>query len=344
MSDFEQNPFADPTTANPFADPSVQSATRTQAPQNAEFNPFAAQNTTQVAGATQPAAARPPNPQPAVMQPTEAPPAYTASPAQNVNTDDLQKRQEELERKAAELQRKEQEMRAGTYNARQNNWPPLPKFFPIGPCFYQDFEVDIPAEFQRIVKTIYYLWGFYTIVLMLNLLGSLAYFIAAPAERKSSAGTQFGMSILFLILFTPCAFICWYRPVYKAFRSDSSFNFFMFFFVFFFQFCVNVIQAVGIDGWGYCGWIVGLGMVGTNPAVGAIMLIIALFFTLTAVAVMVLLIRVHRLYRNTGASFEKAQAEFASGVMSNKNVQNAAATAATSAVRNSMQPQGDNKY
>ena len=60
---------------------------------------------------------RPPPPQPAVMQPTEPPPAYTPSAAQ-VATADLQKRQDELERKAAELQRKEQEMnRANAYQS-----------------------------------------------------------------------------------------------------------------------------------------------------------------------------------------------------------------------------------
>lgn len=46
----------------------------------------------------------------------------------------------------------------------------------------------------------------------------------------------------------------------------------------------------------------------------------------------------HGLYRTTGASFEKAQQEFATGVMSNKTVQtaaaNAASTAATSAAQN----------
>jgi len=39
-----------------------------------------------------------------------------------------------------------------------NNFPPLPAFCPVKPCFYQDFELEIPAEFQRIVRTVYYTW------------------------------------------------------------------------------------------------------------------------------------------------------------------------------------------
>jgi hypothetical protein len=42
---------------------------------------------------------------------------------------------------------------------RQNNWPPVPSCCPVGPCFYQDFSVDIPLEFQRTVKFVYYLWA-----------------------------------------------------------------------------------------------------------------------------------------------------------------------------------------
>ena len=45
------------------------------------------------------------------------------------------------------------------YNAeRKNNFPPLPEKCCVQPCFYQDFEVDIPLEFQRIVKIMYYVW------------------------------------------------------------------------------------------------------------------------------------------------------------------------------------------
>lgn len=41
---------------------------------------------------------------------------------------------------------------------RENNWPPLPFWCPVKPCFYQDFSVEIPTDYQRICKMLYYLW------------------------------------------------------------------------------------------------------------------------------------------------------------------------------------------
>ena len=45
-----------------------------------------------------------------------------------------------------------------TVSDRANNFPPLPSKCPVKPCFYQDFAVDIPLEFQKLVKMMYFLW------------------------------------------------------------------------------------------------------------------------------------------------------------------------------------------
>ncbi|XP_061173909.1 secretory carrier-associated membrane protein 1-like isoform X1 [Saccostrea echinata] len=275
------------------------------------------------------------------------PPPYSEVSAQRVDTTDLQKRQEELEKKAAELQRKEQEMRNMQYNERANNWPPLPKFCPVGPCFYQDFSVDIPMEFQRTVKFVYYLWLFYVIVLFLNIWASLAYFIA-----DSDGGATFGMSIVWFVLFTPCSFICWYRPLYKAFRSDSSFNFFVFFFIFFFQFICTIIQCLGVTGY-TVGIINGLTMTGyknsgkgvSHVGVALVMIFVGLMFGLLALLDFIMLVKVHKIYRSTGASFDKAKQEFSTGVMKNETVQGVAANAAQGAVKGMASQYGsNNKY
>uniref|UniRef100_A0A3Q3JV06 Secretory carrier-associated membrane protein n=1 Tax=Monopterus albus TaxID=43700 RepID=A0A3Q3JV06_MONAL len=240
----------------------------------------------------------------------------------------LIKQQEELERKAAELEKKEQELQNRSASTKENNWPPLPTFFPVKPCFYQNFEEEIPEEYRKICKRMYYLWMFHSVTLFFNVLACLAYFTADAAY-----GVDFGLSILWFILFTPVAFICWYRPVYKAFRSDSSFSFFFFFFVFFFQVAVYIIQTVGIPKWGNSGWIASISMINRDLAVAVVMMVVAGFFTVNAVMAVILLKMVHSKYRRTGASFSKAQREFSQGVLTNRNFQNAAASAATSAAQ-----------
>ncbi|XP_014696857.2 secretory carrier-associated membrane protein 2 isoform X1 [Equus asinus] len=325
MSTFDTNPFADPVDVNPFQDPSVTQLT--SAPQGglAEFNPFSETNAattvpvTQLPGPSQPAVLQP------SVEPTQPSPQAVASAAQA----SLLRQQEELDRKAAELERKERELQNTVTNlhVRENNWPPLPSFCPIKPCFYQDFSIEIPADYQRICKMLYYLWMLHSVTLFLNLLACLAWFLV-----DNTKGVDFGLSILWFVMFTPCAFLCWYRPIYKAFRSDNSFSFFVFFFVFFCQIVIYVIQLVGIPNLGDSGWIAAVSTLQPKHlALSIIMMVVAGFFTLCAVLSVFLLKRVHSLYRRTGASFQQAQEEFSQGIFSNRTFRSAASSAARGA-------------
>nr|XP_055070825.1 secretory carrier membrane protein 2, like [Misgurnus anguillicaudatus] len=317
MSGFDNNPFAEPVDVNPFQDPSVTQVTNTAADGIGEFNPFTSDP---LNGRTIPIS------QPAVL-PTTVQDSPKASAA--AGQAELLRQQAELERKAAELERKERDLRnRDNPQGKENNWPPLPRFFPIKPCFYQDFNEEIPAEFQRICRMMYYLWMYHSVTLFLNLLACLACFTIFAQN-----GVDFGLSILWFILFTPGAFACWYRPVYKAFRSDSSFNFFFFFFIFSFQVIVYIIQSVGIPNWGNSGWITALTVLRTNIPVAVFMMVVAVFFTVNAALSVILLKLVHSKYRRTGASFQKAQEEFSHGVVTNRTFQSAATSAATSAVQ-----------
>ncbi|XP_078388430.1 secretory carrier-associated membrane protein 2-like [Cetorhinus maximus] len=331
MSEFDANPFADPVDINPFQDPAVTQLTKANQQGIDDFNPFTENSrlTPPISDTKVPAGQKTTPSQPAILQTTAEPsPQASATAAQLA----LLRQQEELERKAAELDRKEQELKNESYASKRNNWPPFPSFCPIKPCFYQDFAAEIPSGFQRTVKMLYYLWMFHAVTLFLNLLACLAEFIADPKH-----GVDFGLAILWFLLFTPCAFLCWYRPVYKAFRSDSSFNFFFFFFVFFCQIVLYIIQAIGIPNWGVSGWIAALSWTKQNLAVAVVMMVVSVFFTVCAVLSLLLVQRVHSIFRSTGASFQRAQEEFSHGVFSNTTVRNAAATAATAAAQSTFQ-------
>ncbi|CAL8069456.1 unnamed protein product [Calicophoron daubneyi] len=272
----------------------------------------------------------------------EYPPPYSTFEAQRVTAAELERRQKELDAKAAELARREEEQnrlaeqaRRGNGQGPPNNWPPLPSFFPCKPCFYQDIDLEIIPEYQPVVKFGYYLWIAYAALLLVNLLGSLVYF---AGTSKADSGSVFGVAILVCVLFTPLSFICWFRPLYKAFRSNSSVNFFVFFFIFGAQILVMGIQSLGIFNWGSCGWIIGLSAVKEFPACGAFILIIACIFTGLTVACAFYLIRVHRIYRSTGASFGKAKEEFARGMVSEPAVRAAAMETGLYGVRQATTP------
>ncbi|RCN40532.1 SCAMP family protein [Ancylostoma caninum] len=252
-------------------------------------------------------------------------------------SDELFRKQEELERKSQELRQREEELNrrqqqqninTGAHanaSQRPHNWPPLPSFIPIEPCFYQDIEVEIPVQFQKTVTVVYYVFLIYVLALTVNVVASMFYMIFA----KGPIG-QLLLAIIQLCLFSPCSFLFWFRPVYKAFRNDSSFNFMVFFFVLFFHSLFTLVQTLGVSSYA-CGWINTIETFGVSVPVALIMLLSALCFTAALAGMVYALLRVHKLYRGSGFSIDKARQEFTNGVMADRNVQAAASAATTAA-------------
>ncbi|XP_055334356.1 secretory carrier-associated membrane protein 5-like [Paramacrobiotus metropolitanus] len=337
-----QNPFGDPESVNPFGEvlprspmpadsftptflppPTVNAPARSPQPPNQPSSRLAFYEDSSVS--KQPAYGT------MTSQPGGSPPAYMDTA--RASTDELRRRQEELERRAAELDRREAELRNSPQDGvKRNNFPPLPKFCCFRPCFYQDFELDIPMGYRTIVRLVFYCWMVYSLMILINLVASIAYLCL----EGNTAATTFGLSILWVVLFPVISFLFWYRPAYKAFRSDSSLNFFVFFCVFATQICVNIVQALGINPCGTCGIINGLSMItkggASNVGVGAFMLCVGIVFGILAGCSFLLFVRIHRIYRTTGASFSKAQQEFASRAVQNEHVQNAAIGVARASV------------
>jgi hypothetical protein len=314
FSDNNSSPFADPQgTGNPFTDESVRTATSaSQSQRRDDFNPFLNDRTQAVVDVSSAAAA-------AAALPPLPPPYSSVTSAPQVNIpEELTNQQDQLERSATNLER--EQSRTINYQHRQDNFPPLPACCPLKPCFHQDFDVDIPAQYRRTVKVMYYFWLAYVFMLFLNVIGALTTFIVASKYGDVGwTAITFGISIGYLLCLCPLSFICWYRPLYKAFRNDSSVNFFIFFFNFLVQLVVLIFACLGIGYFcsGWVGFLIGFQFLGYKLyGVGAFLVIIGGLFAAMAVVNFILISWVLKKYRGTGATFQKAQEEFSHGLRS----------------------------
>lgn len=248
---------------------------------------------------------------------------------------ELERRRQELEQKAAELEAREAALRQGTEFKREHNWPPLPSICPIKPCFFQDINVDIRPEFQRTVQLGYQLWMSFVLVQLLNLIAT----IVLTVNDSTSGHTPY--ALVTVIFFIPLTYMAWFRPLYNAFKNDSSFNFMIFFFVFFMQTLIVGLWSLGIPFDGpACGLFVALKNMGINPFATTYLFLVAFAWIAYAVGSVFYLIKVHSIYRSSGASMSKARNEFAQGVISNRYVQQTVANAARQTVNQTFNPAG----
>ncbi|KAL2331734.1 hypothetical protein Fmac_019315 [Flemingia macrophylla] len=130
---------------------------------------------------------------------------------------ELQAREAELKRREQELKRKEDAIARAGIVIEDKNWP---TFFPI---IHHDIANEIPIHLQSIQYVAFTTW--------LGLIVCLLWNIAAvtTAWIKGEGISIWFLSIIYFISGVPASYVTWYRPLYRATRSDSALRFGWFF-------------------------------------------------------------------------------------------------------------------
>ncbi|KAL0697261.1 hypothetical protein Bca4012_053383 [Brassica carinata] len=173
---------------------------------------------------------------------------------------ELQAKENELKRKEQELKRREDAIARTGVVIEEKNWP---EFFPI---IHNDIPNEIPVHLQKI--------QYVAFTTLLGLVGCLLWnFVAVTvAWIKGEGPTIWLMSIIYFIAGVPGAYVLWYRPLYRATRTDSALKFgaFFFFYVFHIAFCgfAAVAPPFIFEGKSLTGFLPALELLTTNAVVG----------------------------------------------------------------------------
>ncbi|KAH8493641.1 hypothetical protein H0E87_020406 [Populus deltoides] len=225
---YDPNPF-DEEEVNPFSDPAVRSKASGQSKYGGR-----AFNTASAPPASN-SRLSPLPPEPADF--------YNYGNTVDIPIDapaDLRKKEKELQAKEAELRRREQEVkrredaaaRAGIV-LEEKNWPP---FFPI---IHHDIANEIPVHLQKIQYVAFTTFLGMAFCLFWNVISVTTLWI------KGGGVNIWFLSVIYFIAGVPGAYVLWYRPLYRAFRTESAmrFGWFFMFYALHIGFCIFAAVA-----------------------------------------------------------------------------------------------------
>ncbi|KAK9089411.1 hypothetical protein Scep_028493 [Stephania cephalantha] len=187
-----------------------------------------------------------------------------------INGFDLEIKEKELRAMEAELNKREQEVkrkesaaaRAGI-DLEHKNWPP---FFPI---IHHDIANEIPIHLQRMQYV------------------AFTTFLVSTAWIRGLGVTTWFLAIIYFISGVPGGYVLWYRPLYRAMRTESAlkFGWFFMFYSLHIAFCVFAAVAPPIifKGKSLAGILPAIDLISDHILVGVFYFIGFAFFCLESV-------------------------------------------------------------
>lgn len=280
---YQPNPF-DEDDVNPFADPAVraQLSGKPDYAGGAFFNPHA--------GSV---------PQASRLNPLPPEPSDRAINIPLGNGKDLNRRERELEAKEAELRRREQELKRKEDAAakagiiiEERNWPP---FFPI---IHHDIAREIPVHLQRIQYLAFASWLGMVICLLWNLIAIIAAWV------KGEGVSIFLLALIYLLSGAPGSYVLWYRPLYRAMRTESALKFGWFFLFYLLHLLFTIFAAIAppvvFKGKSLAGFLPAIDLFSDSTLVGIFYIVGAVCFCLEAFLSLWVLKQVYMYFRGSG--------------------------------------------
>ncbi|KAH9748510.1 Secretory carrier-associated membrane protein [Citrus sinensis] len=226
---------------------------------------------------------------------------------------DLKKKEKELQAKEAELRRREQDVRRKEEAAaragivlEEKNWPP---FFPI---IHHDIANEIPIHLQRLQYVAFATYLGLFLCLLWNIVA------VTTAWIKGEGVKIWFLAIIYFIAGVPGAYVLWYRPLYRAFRTESAmkFGWFFLFYLLHIGFCIfaSVAPPIIFKGKSLTGVLPAVDVMGDHALVGIFYFIGFGLFCLESLVSIWVIQQVYMYFRGSGKAAEMKR-EAARGAM-----------------------------
>ncbi|CAM8993853.1 unnamed protein product [Rhodiola kirilowii] len=216
---------------------------------------------------------------------------------------DLKAKEKELQAKEAELKKREQELKrreeailkAGVI-LEEKNWPP---FLPL---IHHDIQNDIPIHLQKL--------QYVAFTTLLGIVACLIWNVVAVsvAWANGSDLSLCFLAVIYLISGVPGAYVMWYRPLYRAMRTDSAlkFGWFLLCYSFHVGFCVFAAVAPPIifKGESLTGILPAIAILTWSGFVAIFYLIGFAFFTIESLVSIWVIQQVYMYFQGSGKAAE----------------------------------------